>query len=268
MSIINPSDFIRERDKYFRSTIESFSDCIACVFGDFGHKSIKPVGSSILLRANEQHFVITAAHVIDYREEATLYLHLGDGPLPLSMRGFITTAPDGNRKHDRFDFACVELSSEEVSQIGAKKFIDAGKIVKPTADLTKNHCLALGYPSSKNKPKVATKRFEAQLYPYITKSARKDGDFFYFKYEHLVTYMGGQQPSKAIDPDGMSGGAFIDLGYISNLDAVINLEKQAPTKPLLAGLIIEMDGGKEREIKTISVRFILDAIMRNITLAL
>jgi len=78
-------------------------------------------GTGILLAADRQHFVATAAHVLDQDDEATIYLP--DGViLEVDRTAVVSTAlpPSGRRGDDKIDLAVFRLTEAQARGLAAK----------------------------------------------------------------------------------------------------------------------------------------------------
>ena len=125
--------------------------------------------------------------------------------------------------------------------------------------------MALGFPKSRNKVSVSRKEIDGRLYTYITKSIRKETNFSYFIYDDILHDKKKMAFDKPLDPDGMSGGMFLDLGNLSGWENVVKAAHDKTTQAKLLGMIIEKDpikkdGKKLLEIKAVDIELILEAI--------
>lgn len=205
------------------------------------------IGSSFLLQVDGRKFLVTAAHVLDLNQQSTLYVGGRQGLELVKGNAIVTKAPVSGRRRDKYDFAFLELTVEFAERLGIDAFIDANKIASNNERMDGRCFMALGYPSSRNKPKPITitgTHARAQMWAY---SATVHTDPKIFEHvgaseaNHLLLKYG--KKSKAFTgevtistkPQGASGGILVDLGRISPQ----SLAPTTPSSPRLAGVLIE-----------------------------
>jgi hypothetical protein len=185
------------------------------------------LGSGVLTKRNAEHFLVTAAHVLDHNQHTALYIPAQKKLLKLEGSGLVTSAPNGKRENDRVDFAVIKLTAGAVEALGAIRYVTDSEFSKSINDLTGHGLMLLGYPISKNKkidhPRRlihAKKRRYAGTALKDDRFAKKLGisgdDHLFVRYEKLSKLESGETVN-SFHPQGMSGGALIDLGNTASL---------------------------------------------------
>jgi hypothetical protein len=219
------------------------------------------IGSAILLRLDEAHFLLTAAHVLDHNQNTSLYLG-GDDLILLQFESISTASPGGNRDNDHVDFAIANLDNAIVSKLTEAMFITKDDISSYVGSAEGRIYSCLGYPNSKNKsnPYKGTKVIPMLgLYTSVGRSSSKlqaiANDQFHILIDHDAKYScdeSGKRVSSIALP-GFSGGAIIDLGRVSPDNIA------SPPSPKLAALLIEAHA-KEKVILGTKLATILSAL--------
>jgi hypothetical protein len=222
------------------AALERFRAAVKPIYGSTGSGEPEHIGTALLLQLREGHFLLTAAHVIDWNDKTTLYLGEA-GFEKLEGEAFISLAPKGDRNLDRADFALMPLDEEFVARLSAAKFVRESEISASVAETTGRTYVCLGYPNSKNKfnrhkgsvrPALgiysSLGRPSSELPEVAIESAHVLVDF---NSKYSRDDSGARIRSTALP--GFSGGAIIDLGRISK-DTL-----NSPFDPKLAALLIE-----------------------------
>ncbi|MCR9073679.1 MAG: hypothetical protein NXI18_18495 [Alphaproteobacteria bacterium] len=216
-----------------------FRDAVRPIYGVTDRGDPNHIGSALLLELPEGHFMLTAAHVIDWSAETSLYLGADEFVL-LQFEAFITVPPNGKREEDHVDFAVARLDADMVSKISGVKFISEADIscTETTTDGQIYTCL--GYPNSKNKVTLYTgKKVTPKLFTYtsIGRPASFLPNIAIADLHILVDYnaqLARDDSGKKVNATpikGCSGGAIVDVGRITT--------DSRPPEPKLAALLIE-----------------------------
>lgn len=272
-SIIDPTVELKNLQfQHYDETAKIFSSSVKPILGDDDDGNPLVLGSGILLSLDGAYFLVSAAHVFDQAKDLKIYIPCDDRPMPIKLNGFHTVAPNDDREKDKYDFALCNLTAEQATNLGVESFLNETLIatIKTSSD---HHCMALGFPKSRNKVSVALKKIQGHLYRYITKSIRKEDDFSFFIYDNvlhakdkdIIHDTEKHQYVKPVDPDGMSGGALIDVGPLSHWEDVIKAGHEKTTQGKLLGMIIEkkiikVDGKYVTEIKAVDINLIRSVI--------
>lgn len=240
-------DINRERiNELAENAATVFGGSILPIYGSTRGGYPEHIGSCIALSLDGRPHLLTAAHVLDWNEETSLYvghenLHL------LTMEFRATAKQNGNRLEDRLDFALGELSESDIKKLGGVNLLTEDQIdlgARCTAGQTYS---SIGYPNSKNK-KIdhAHKHVEAKRFLH-TGIAKFDDDSARATGTSLTDHILISQNSKYSKDDsgrqvssvalhGMSGGAVINIGNLADPEVLAGCKKPVP---LLAGLFIE-----------------------------
>lgn len=250
--------YLRERQfAHYNAVIKKHLKSVRHIYGVDGEGRPYPIGTCVLLEVDGLHYIVTAAHVIDHNKDTTLFMNNDKGGVPLTGNFSIISSP---KKEVDFDVAFLPLNAEIEKEMGDCVFLKEDEVIKDLFGF--NHFMAFGYPKSRNKPNHATKTITSQAYPYINKHLRQKGVFHYLKYQDINFDENGKKFSNAVEPDGMSGGAIIDLGFLSYWESVLGIELGTSK---ITGIIIELnkpnDGRNEvKEIKAVDIRLVRRAI--------
>lgn len=140
------------------------------VIGEADGGKPRLVGSGILIVIANEHFLITAAHVLDENAISNLYLPSRNGFVMISGNSSRTSAPNGNRKIDRYDLAYVHLSEEIIQAIHSNFwFLPVSLVDLDTVPTEGMHYMFIGYPHKAVQIKFGTSKVVAQIESYIDK---------------------------------------------------------------------------------------------------
>jgi len=262
------SEVVRERmNECTDAGAQQFIGSIKPIYGS-SHNGIPiHIGTCILLQIDNNKYLLTAAHVTDENEYSSLYIG-GESELILIEGNFFRTEkPEGDRKKDHYDFAWLKINDEFIKKIGDVSFVEETQLISDNGSTEGKLYLALGYPNSQNK-KINTHK--ASLTPKYIKysSTIKPNDALCQKLgvsgeEHLFlgydsTYSKDNNGHKvnSFAPKGISGGALVDMGKISDPKSYI---PQTPCNGKIAGMLVE----NHKEFKAMSavkINVVLDQI--------
>jgi hypothetical protein len=205
------------------------------------------LGTCILFRRHNRHFLITAAHVIDAHLQSQLLIPIR-GELKLILgNAIMTTPPAKGRRFDKFDFAVVALDQAFVHDLGDKRHISDDALHAGDWDTSGRMYVAVGYPNSRNDKNIDHRKRQIRPAPFSYGAtvvsdeafAKKLGvsgrDHLFLKYDKRSRDVDGVVVN-SIDPHGMSGGALIDMGKASAAALAANT---TPSVFRLVGLLIE-----------------------------
>lgn len=199
------------------------------------------IGSSILIDASGTKLIITAAHVIDWSDQSSLYVGLTATEL-LEAEFMMSVAQNDNRDGDTVDFAVARFSEGLLAKLGDAIFIPETMIGVPL-DPSRHHFTCIGFPNSQNKtpaPRARTMRPRRRSYTSVGRPASYlpnravDDTHILVDFNSKFSRNNTGERVNSGKPVGMSGGAIFDVGP---LGTVANL--LAPVPPRLAALFIE-----------------------------
>lgn len=126
------------------------------------------IGSSLLIRAGQQQYVLTASHVIDSTERSQLRIGVGsDIHLLRGQISRITTAgATPGSQEDRADVAMIRPDRPLTAE-GAKSELSLSAIEFAATPDMRNPVVLLGYPCSKHRKAHQGNSYEAESYALL-----------------------------------------------------------------------------------------------------
>lgn len=224
------------------------------------------VASAVLVKINNWHFALTAAHAHARAKRSHSNLYIGSGKLILLEGFYGSTAPPGtgNRKQDRIDIGIVKLSEKTVQDMQEDEFLALDDIYNLDTATTTGHYLFAGYPCSRHKRAIKEKEAEATMYSFVAKPAPL-ADYqnavlnpsisllLQFDKQNLWLSSGRVVGP---DPTGISGGGvwFLDNAFATT-----------PLKPLLVAIAVEWwekswEGKPSKRVLATKLHVVLSAI--------
>jgi hypothetical protein len=138
------------------------------ILGQGNDGKLDLVGSSLLIRAGQQQYVLTASHVIDSTEGSQL--RIGVGSDIHLLRGQIsriaTTGATPGTKEDRADVAMIR-PDRPLSAEGSKSELSLSAIEFAATPDIRNPVVLLGYPCSKHRKAHQGNSYEAESYALL-----------------------------------------------------------------------------------------------------
>jgi hypothetical protein len=222
------------------------------------------VGSGVLLKLGNRHFLFTAAHVLDESKSSTLYFAGNDDLIELiAAKSFRTSAPSGNRKDDKYDIAYLELDEQYVAQSSRYGFLSGASVDPNDLPNSRKFYSYIGFPHSKASVIPDVRKFKPKMYSY---SSNSPSEALYallgfstlthvlvnFDKERVKAYDG--QILTFPDPWGMSGGGVWRLADLSKLSS-------RSFEPALVGIAIEYH--KDQKILAATkIAFVLESVRK------
>jgi len=241
------AEVVRDRMNEGADAANEMADCIRPIYGADDRGRPLHIGTALLLDLKEGPHILTAAHVIDWCEETTLYLGLHT-QVELPSPFLTTEPPDGDRSKDVVDVAIRSFPKELLGSLGSAKFLPEDQIVDVPGSCVGRTYTCIGFPNSQNRtpPRSQPNILHPQTRIYTSTGA----DYsrlpnravpvahilinFDFKFSRT---MDGRRTASG-RPEGMSGGAVFDLGNLGDPATLMD-----PIRPKLAGLFIEAHRG-------------------------
>lgn len=255
-------EVVRERlNEASESARQRFRDAVKPIYGETKEGDPEHIGSALLLALPEGHFLLTAAHVIDWNKTTTLYIGADDFE-PLQFEALVSAAPNDDRSADHADFAIAAISIELDSKLSGAKFITEAEISRSAASPEGRIYTCLGYPNSKNKVnRHKGTKVTPSLLPYTSVGRPASQlpniatDSLHVLVDYNAKYARDETGSKvsATALRGCSGGAIIDMGQMSAETLSADFD------PKLAALLIE-GHAQEKVILGTRLTAILDGI--------
>lgn len=232
-----------------------------------------PAGSYILLSVDGHQIMSTAAHVLDERAGAGVYVggasrsHL----VPI-LGGLIrtTTAPDGNRNRDHFDCGFWDMPQDAVTALGEVDFIDPARISPNSEPTEHRYYKATGYRYSRNKSMIDRRRMNitparsgyagtVSDNPELSEALGVSGAehlFVNFDPDNITDEAG--KTANIFSPVGFSGGALVDLGDFTD---PASYSGASNWRPALSGMLIEHQA-KYKAMVAVRIEWIVAGIRK------
>jgi hypothetical protein len=204
------------------------------------------IGTCFAFRYGDRGFLVTAAHVIDNCEYATLALGTRPGAELVTIEGefHITNKINGSREEDPIDFAWHALTTDEAKKIPCIPESDLE--IRPDPERYDRMYVVTGYPLSKNNKIPPDQRRARRLVPkratymnrqcdvtaYFEKHGMTSATHIAVKREHRALNA-MREEENTIGHKGLSGGPVIDSG--------MRLSPPEFTAPKVSGIVIERD---------------------------
>jgi hypothetical protein len=234
----------------------------------YGTRRASPahIGSCFFMKVGGLRYVLTAAHVVDESAESRLYIPVGRRLEAIGGDFVCTSAPEGIRIRDRYDFAYAVMDDEFFSAATDVVCIDETDVSLNRVSVESHAYMVIGYPRSKNKnpdnarnslkPKMwhyyATGRAVPKLYERLGVTGSEHISMNY--QQHSRTPEG--EVVNTIYARGMSGGPLLDLGLQTPRD---DPSSRDSFDGCLAGLFIECHEN-DQVLLSVKLNPVLDAI--------
>jgi hypothetical protein len=235
-------------DQMTLSIEESLKRSVRPVYGASEKRTPYHIGSAILLELLGRKVFLTAAHVLDHSDETTIYVGGDNHLVALEGEFLVTKMLNGDRSQDRYDFAFLILSDEQVEAMGNVAYCPEHLISAVEPESAEDWVYtAYGFPNSRNgEVDNVQHRATSSLLSYsslavrpqdvIRKLANKHADHLFIRYLNQSTYNDGTR-IRTIAARGLSGGALVYTGRLAEHIS------GHPATPRLAGLVIERVNG-------------------------
>jgi hypothetical protein len=235
-----------------------FIDSVLAIYrsNDAGERRPEHIGSCILLDIDGTPVVATAAHIVDnIPEGATLFVASPVRPQLVPIMGGkvkSTPKPPKGRDHDHSDSAYWQMPDDVVAILGPGNFLGSSRLAHNRAPLERRLYTALGYAVERNAHGVDHERrtitFVPSMHtsnavsePKLTRRLNSQEDQHIFvRFAKRAQDADGVE-MKTFHPEGLSGGALLDLGDFTSYDIYTGDTKY---RARLAGMIIEYHGDR------------------------
>jgi hypothetical protein len=218
------------------------------------------LASAVLVKVSNEHFALTAGHVLDARSASPLYVGSGNTVVLLQGHHMSTVPPvAGQREQDRIDLGIVRLSEETVRGLKEDEFLTLADLAILETATTTGHYVFAGYPSSKHKRSIKNEEAEAALYSFISDPAPLE-DYQRAGLDpstSLLLRFDKQKlwcPSgRVIGPDlfGVSGGG---VWFLDDAPAA------TPRKPLLVAIAVEWWQKQPKRVLATKIHVVVAAL--------
>jgi hypothetical protein len=209
------------------------------------------VGSGVLIALGEATFLLSAAHVLDERNQGT-WIFGPNGLLPLTGECLFSSIPSEGRDADKLDVGAVRLSDDLARALGELRILTAYDLDLDDRAFVDSppskQYLVVGYPASKAKPRRQTRRLTVETFVLTATALAREqykrlevDDFSHLALsfdQRKVTNVDGRVTAPHLY--GVSGGGIWTLGRTIDAEgqdarlAAIGTEwHQGPTKAIL-----------------------------------
>jgi hypothetical protein len=207
------------------------------IYSEIGTRKLSHIGTSSLLKINNNYFIVTAAHVLDNCKNNFPCIKIGKELMILE--GFYSTITKEKkiRNDDLYDFAFTKLDNETAKSIGLKCFYNIDFYLK-TIFINLDLFTFLGYPNSRNKvydrivPKPYSFRSSTitlSQYNRLNINSEQHIGIFHKK-DNVASSSGEKKTLPSLK--GLSGGLI--LQWIIDIDKIT---KRLLLRPIVTGLI-------------------------------
>ena len=246
-----------------------FHSSVRPIFASLDGTRPELIGSCFLLYVDGTKYVVTAAHIVDWTATHAIYVGGTVGTQPVQIVGEIksTREPSGGRKNDKFDCAFWKVSADAERELGAVTFLDDSRVSRNQVSRENRFYLSMGYPVSRNKGNIsnakrtiqtALSKYTGQIeeIPALAKKLNVSGaEHFFLKFAKFSGTANGEKVS-SFKPQGVSGGALIDLGNFATIEKFSPGSKHAG---YLSGMMIEHHPD-HRALVAVRIEYVLNAI--------
>lgn len=241
-------ELTRERmNKCSDALAQKYLLSVRAIYGATENGKPDHIGSCVLLEYQGEKFLVTAAHVIDHNELTSLYISGETNLVQITGSSLTTTAPNGDRGKDKFDFSVLPISDELALALGNAYYIPENEWELQELHEKDRCCLALGFPNSKNKkidPAKNLVKLEPFVYTSIIKSDPKlfeeinfsSSDHYLLDFCNKHSKDSSGKTTNSICPKGVSGGG---LFLIENMSNPESYRPEAECSGKFLGILIE-----------------------------
>ncbi|OJW80263.1 MAG: hypothetical protein BGO69_05375 [Bacteroidetes bacterium 46-16] len=231
-------------------------------FKDIAADTIQPHGSSVLFKANNTHYMLTARHCVHQGDSLVKFGVLDAGGHLRLLSGDVFSSKG---IYDEIDLALIKLQPQSVAILSeCYKFLDVQKL-RPTINIPdKTDYLIVGHPLSRTSIDNKKRKLKYEPLVYISKSVpaevyqssyfkqAKTFEKFQFDRSNTILLNFNKRKSRIVaaddmtmspDPQGISG---CGIWYIQSYE----IADPAEADFYLMGIIIEHDADKRLLIGT------------------
>lgn len=194
--------------------------------------------TATLMRFKDAFFIATASHVFRHNDIGAIMLAGPSGILTFTRPATVTNPTGYDRESDPIDFAVVLLTPSEKNFLSRDyRFLDPMNL--PPLDHDDRHafCHFVGYPCSRNVPRIAESILPSELFRVDAKTDKQllkhsetprhksvPEDYIALRYDPRRTHPDPQHPVPRLkDLAGMSGGAI--YAGLSPADDIVTRRK-------------------------------------------
>lgn len=146
--------------------------CIVPILNDDDGHVPMACGSGVLVAIDEEHFLLSAAHVLDKTAKHTLLIPTLSELKAIRGPMVCTVPPDGDRDLDWLDVGYVRLTAAEAQQLSPQfEFLPVGLIDVNDIATSQSHYVFSGYPGSAVQRRYRSNVLDGQQHSYTGRNA-------------------------------------------------------------------------------------------------
>lgn len=225
--------------------------------------ALEAIGSCVLIRIGADHFVVTAAHVVDWREKGRIAF-AGDKDIWYLPDQWYLSAPMADRRTDKLDFGFARLPASLVSELGdTLRWITADEIdLQPRSARPDTFYTAVGFPTKQEGRNIAKFSFKPVTTiwsdtelptPLYVKAGAKEG---YSRADHLLIKFDVQRAMSVDGITSLPNQMGISGGGMWRQYAV------GPRSPMLVGINLYGKTSGTRFLAAVQIRYVVAGILQ------
>lgn len=231
-----------------------FLKSVRAIYGSKHNGSPIHIGSCVAIEFKSKKYLLTAAHVLDENKNTSLYVSGESNLILIESEAYVTNPVQEERKNDTIDFAIIILSEKLQCEIGNIEYLTEDTMLLEEIKNNDRHCLALGYPNSKNKFNP-TRGNHLKETPFVYSSYLKSDEDIYVQtgtspiHHYLLDFCKKHSKDEnnkkvnSIYPQGVSGGGLFQIEGMTNPHSY---KLDSPCHGKLIGILIEFK--KEQKV--------------------
>lgn len=228
-------------------------------------KQAQAFGSGLLIEVNGNHFLISAAHVLEPEYVDQMTIPNGKEIIPINGELYTTPIPEsGERKGDTVDIAIVKLNKECTDDLAIRfKFLSVSEIESKHKEVPSHQYMFCGYPTETTE----VRNMEMKIFPkplkVRTKIAHKEltkvPDYidipkWILEYRRIAQInVSSDQIAPSPHPKGVSGGGL----WLIPCNPSIPIEQ---TKMKLIGIMTDYFDGSDEVVTATDISVITNII--------
>jgi len=209
------------------------------------NKPPRLVGTGFIFPYASQHYLISAAHVLEehYQDGQSIHYYIQPGiPHRLDGPAFLTSPSSGNRDDDIIDVGIVRLESPLPMENTLKQIVPFERLKTGMDHVGEKVYMAIGYPATQINPDYEAKTFSPSAMVYWNRLADEEiykrkglstKSHILIEYDRKRSMLSDDIEGTTPDPRGMSGCPVWCLGDLKAIDV------SGPTP--IVGIAIEHD---------------------------
>lgn len=184
---------------------------------------IEPAGSGVLIRANNDIFLVTAAHLLN--DQTWPFLSIpGDSDTMINLQGELCTTYLTSNTKSKIDFSILRFYPRMHKYLNKYSPINVDEILMNHRQIEKDQYIVAGYPIRKVKKESVKRKYTAEPFSLLTHSISKKryqkhdfepNIFTLVAYQKRLQKFGSNQIHTSGNPQGISGGGLFFIPEFS-----------------------------------------------------